>query len=1001
MTDFFISYTQADRAWAEWIAWVLEAAQKTTKIQAWDFGAGKNFVIEMDTAAKEAERTLLVLSPDYLGSRFAKAEWTAAFAKDPTGEKGTILPVRVREVELDGLLGQIVYIDLVGLDEAAARERLLAGLARGRTKPVEPPDFPGGPRPRYPLDLAAFPAGEIPARGPLPAGSRMPFAANPLFVGREEDLRTLARRLRAGDTSAVGEVEIAAASGLGGIGKTQLASEFVHRYGRYFEGGVFWMSFADPAAVPSEVASCGRSLDLHPSYDSLAIDEQTRLVEEAWTGSIPRLLIFDNCEDEALLRRWRPRFGGARVLVTSRRARWDRALGIKAVALPTLPRERSVELLRRFRPDADDVVLSRIAAELGDLPLALHLAGSFLDRFSQAFFGQPTAYLESLQKGGLLEHPSLQGKFSEALPTEHEVHVGRTFALSIERLNSEDGADALALALLARAAFFAPGEAIPRDLLLKTMALEDDEKVSFQVEDALGRLVALGLLESGAAGALVMHRLVAEFARDSGEEVRNAVEKGLLAEAKRLNKAGIPGPLLAWQPHLRAITESAQSREDTIAAVLCNMLGYHLRMIGDYPGARPYYERALAIWEKVLGAEHRDTTTSLNNLGVLLQSQGDLAGARPYYERALEIWERVLGVEHPDTATSLNNLGGLLDSQGDFAGARPYYERALEIREKVLGAEHPNTATSLNNLGGLLQSRGDFAGTRLYYERALEIREKVLGAEHPDTAQSLNNIGFLLQSQGDLAGAHLYLERALTIHEKVLGAEHPDTATSLNNLGGLLDSQGDFAGARLYYEWALSIREKVLGAEHPDTALSLNNLGGLLQSRGDFAAARPYLERALSIREKVLGAEHPDTAQSLNNLGFLLQSQGDLAGARPYLERALAINEKVLSAEHPDTATSLNNLGFLLDSQGDFAGARPYYERALEIREKVLGAEHPDTAVSLNNLGGLLCSQRDLAGARPYYERALAILETRLGPDHPDTKIVRGNLTALDDPAGV
>jgi len=97
----------------------------------------------------------------------------------------------------------------------------------------------------------------------------MPFAHNPLFVGRQEDLRTLARQLEAGETSAVGPVEIAATTGLGGIGKTQLAAEFVHCYGRSFDGGVFWMSFADPAAVPAEVAACGRSLDLHPSYDAL------------------------------------------------------------------------------------------------------------------------------------------------------------------------------------------------------------------------------------------------------------------------------------------------------------------------------------------------------------------------------------------------------------------------------------------------------------------------------------------------------------------------------------------------------------------------------------------------------------------------------------------------------------------------------------------------------------------------------------------------------------
>jgi tetratricopeptide (TPR) repeat protein len=793
MTDFFISYTQADRDWAVWIAWVLEEKGHKVIIQDWDFRPGGNFVLDMQRAAAAAERTVAVLSPDYLQSRFTAPEWAAAFAKDPTGEKGILLPVRVREVELAGLLPQVVYIDLVGLDQDTSRVRLLAGVKRERAKPARPPAFPGSP-PRFPGSpkndpTPALPLDVIPDPGPLPAGSRMPFAPNRLFVGRQEDLRTLARQLQAGETSAVGQVEIAAATGLGGIGKTQLAAEFVHRYGRSFDGGVFWMSFADPAAVPSEVAACGRILDLHPSYDALPLDEQVRLVEEVWSHPIPRLLIFDNCEEEALLDRWRPRTGGARVLVTSRRQKWDRALGVHPVQISTLPRPASIELLRKFRPEVpqEDPALSAIAAELGDLPLALHLAGSFMERYTEAPDGQPTAYLEALRQGGLLQHPSLQGKFAGLSPTSHEAHVGRTFALSIEKLKPEDETDALALALLARAAYFAPGEPIPRELLLKTVSLESEARL--QAQDALGRLTALGLLEAGQAGALVMHRLVAEFARDSdgGEEARNAVEESLLAEADRLNEAGIPGPLLTWQPHLRAITEIARRRETTIAARLCNTLGQHLWMIGDYSAARPYYERALAIWEKVLGAEHPYTATSLNNLGLLLEGQGDLVAARPYLERALAIWEKVLGAEHPDTAKSLNNLGVLLKSQGDLAAARPYLERALAIGEKVLSAEHPDTATSLNNLGFLLQSQGDLAAARPYYERALVIREKVLGAEHPDTAISLNNLGRLLQDEGDLAGARPYYERALAILKARLGPDHPNTRIARENLAALVD----------------------------------------------------------------------------------------------------------------------------------------------------------------------------------------------------------------------
>src|SRR5439155_14243054 len=103
------SYRTIDQSWAEWIAWALEEAGYMTIIQAWDFRPGSNFALEMDQAAKEARRTVAVLSPDYLDSLYAQPEWAAAFAQDPTGAKHTLVPVRVRECDLKGLLSQVVY----------------------------------------------------------------------------------------------------------------------------------------------------------------------------------------------------------------------------------------------------------------------------------------------------------------------------------------------------------------------------------------------------------------------------------------------------------------------------------------------------------------------------------------------------------------------------------------------------------------------------------------------------------------------------------------------------------------------------------------------------------------------------------------------------------------------------------------------------------------------------------------------------------------------------
>src|SRR5918994_1001668 len=132
--DFFVSYTQADRAWAEWIAWQLEAAGYSTVLQAWDFAPGSDWAHEMQQAAATARRTVAVLSSAYLESVYGEAEWRAAFADDPTGEKGLLVPVRVEQVQPPGLLRTRVYVDLVGVSGQAARTRLLEGIRQGRVR---------------------------------------------------------------------------------------------------------------------------------------------------------------------------------------------------------------------------------------------------------------------------------------------------------------------------------------------------------------------------------------------------------------------------------------------------------------------------------------------------------------------------------------------------------------------------------------------------------------------------------------------------------------------------------------------------------------------------------------------------------------------------------------------------------------------------------------------------------------------------------------------------
>lgn len=159
--DFFISYNQADQQWAEWIAWQLEESGYTCVIQSWDFQPGNNFVQEMGQAIEGTERTVAVLSVDYLGSIYARPEWSAAFAQDPTGEQKKLVPVRVRKCEPGGLLANIIFIDLVGLREEEAKEKLLKQVSGERDK--RRPEYPGVMQvPRSVMEKPAFPGPDYP-----------------------------------------------------------------------------------------------------------------------------------------------------------------------------------------------------------------------------------------------------------------------------------------------------------------------------------------------------------------------------------------------------------------------------------------------------------------------------------------------------------------------------------------------------------------------------------------------------------------------------------------------------------------------------------------------------------------------------------------------------------------------------------------------------------------------------------------------------------------------
>ncbi len=453
--DFFISYTQADRSWAEWMAWALEEDGHKVLIQAWDFVPGSNWIQGMRAGVSRAGRTIAVLSPDYLESEYGTAEWEAAWAADPLGAQRKLLTVRVKECNRPDFLAAVVSVDLFGISQANARARLrtmVSSAKTGRTKPTEPPDFPGYERamPREPQ----FP-------GALPRVWKVP-ARNPNFTGRGDDLAALAAALASGPT-----VTVRAVRGMGGVGKTQLAAEFAYARAVDYDL-VYWISAEEPASIPDQFTALAAQLDLDPVPDPEGLQAQ---VHDRLRSVPGWLLIFDNADDVDDLQPWLP--GG-------------------------LPRV----------PALGDDAGKELAEELGRLPLALEQAGAYLDR--SAIPAQD--YLRLLLRRAAELYA--RGRVSGRTDT-----IATLWDISLERIADENPAAVQLLDLCAYLAperipldlfTLHPG------LLPEPLAAAAADELAFN--QVIGILVDYSLIKRTATG-LQIHRLIqgAIRARHSGQ----------------------------------------------------------------------------------------------------------------------------------------------------------------------------------------------------------------------------------------------------------------------------------------------------------------------------------------------------------------------------------------------------------------------------------------------------------------------------------------------------
>jgi tetratricopeptide (TPR) repeat protein len=805
-TEFFISYTGADQAWAEWIAETLERAGHSTVLQSWDFRPGENFIERMNAALADSERVVAVLSPAYFRSEYARDEWTAALVRD-RGEADRLLPVRVAPVELPPLLANRIYIDLVDLQEPLAAERLIVGTQSGRARTAAKRPFPGAGRPAA-AEAVRFP-GRPPAIFSVPA-------RNPHFTGRGELLLTVRRQLAAGANSAVVQAE--AVHGLGGVGKTQLVIEYAHRYASDYDL-VWWIPAEQPATISERLAVLARRLGL-PALSSL--EEQVDALFDELGQRTGWLLIYDNASEPASLEGLRPPGGGGHLLITSRNPAWR---GVAtSLGIDVLPRSQAVAFLRQ-RGGLDEPAAAALAEALGDLPLALEQAAAYLEATSTP----PSEYLDLLRDRA-------SELFALGVAANAQQTIATTWTLSLRRAAQESSA---AEDLLTLCAFLAP-DSIPRSLLTdhpemlpKPLATAVRDRLAFQ--QALGALRRYSLV-AVTDQTVSMHRLVQRVTRDA--LTTNEQQNGATV-ALRLVLASFPedtedarqwpraAGLLAHG--LTVISRPASYVTDPEAtANLLNRVGEYLWARADYRQAKEICLRALSLAEVQFGADHLITAQCVHNLAHVLHSQDELGHARALLERAMAIFEAQLGMEHPGTIHILGNLGELLVNIGDVDQARRLLQRALVLHEAAADPHPGAIANVLTHLGRVSADQGDVDGALALHERALALRESFLGAGHPLTAWSLTNVGAMLERQGDLNRARTLQEQALALYEASVGSDHPYTATVLANLGAVLHEQGELDAARTVYERALSIRETCLGRSHDLTIQSREALAAVI-----------------------------------------------------------------------------------------------------------------------------------------------------------------------------
>ncbi|MFJ9769682.1 FxSxx-COOH system tetratricopeptide repeat protein [Kitasatospora sp. NPDC101157] len=915
----YVSYAPGDRMWAEWAAAVLTGFGYLATLHSAAVPPDPSRPLpEADGPLDGDGRMLALLSPEYLALPRATELWR----RFEEGDGGALAVVSVADEPLPEPFGGRSVLELADGPAESVDSRLfeLLGPPPGVGRWVEVEETPVPP--------ARSPRGR-PVVHALPP-------RDPGFTGRGR----LLDRLRDRFTGPADRAPVQVLYGMGGVGKSQTAAEYAHRFGAGYDV-TWWIRAEEPADVPRQLAELATALGL-PTGDDIqrAAEELLRHLDRGrphgrW------LLVYDNAEDPQGLAPWLPAgTADGHVLVTSRNRHWARHPGRTEVEV--FDRSESVRLLLRLNPGIPAEEAEAIADRLGDLPLAVDQAARWLQETPM-----PAAtYLESLDR-------ALTEVLDRPVPGDGPAAIAATARIAgadLRRINAP------AMRLLELCGFLGP-DAIPIEVFYSEPAVgmirpvqEGDERLA--IGEILRTVNRYGLVRYDAegGGTLGVHRIVQALLRDQVAEADRPTVRGAVQRALALVGDGSPDKAENW-PRFAALLP-------------------HLGPSGAVGSADPEVRRWVTASVRYL--RHRG----------LSEPARELAG------KALAAW----GTEELAALLLRVELGNVLRLQG---AALEAYRTDREVRERLtdlLGPDHPHTIAAAAGLGGDLRQLGRYAEAQELDRQTLATAERALGPDHPRTMMSLNNLAVSDFLSGDLDSAFEGHSTALARQRAALGEDDLFTLASELNRARVLRETGRYEEALAALADAVERSRGRFGEDHDGTLRIRRHLGGALLRLGQYEEARSADEethRRLLARH---GADHPETAAAAGNLAADLGALGETGRAVELATGVFEYHRARLGEESPTTLLAAGNLAVLLRRDGRTEEAVALSGRVLEGLRAQLGERHRYVGAALLNHANSLLAAGDRDGARSLGEQAAAVLAESLGPEHPDARAAFENL---------